>query len=71
MKLLCREDHDNEDRCPPHVFVGAYESDGGTGVIYCEHCGDVRSLTPTSLVAANEAARQIAADIENGIRRQQ
>lgn len=58
MRLLCRDEHDEDDICPPHDFEGSWASiaaDGSqVGVIFCTHCGDVRSMVPPGIEAPVE-----------------
>lgn len=58
MRLLCRDDHDEPDECPPHAFESGWTNtaaDGAqTGVMFCTLCGDVRSLVPPSVGAPVE-----------------
>ena len=54
MRLICRDEHDDMDLCPPHDFEAGWQTsdDSGDpmgGVIYCKACGDVRSLTPPTI----------------------
>lgn len=52
MRLLCRDDHDTPDICPPHEFTSGWERDTNSqGVIFCTACGDMRYLTPPSTEA--------------------
>ena len=56
MKLLCYDEHDKDDICPPHKFEAAWSKDRDgdepmQGVIFCTACGDVRALTPPAVGA--------------------
>ena len=55
MRLFCRDEHDKpEDRCPPHQFTAAgWDNEEGKwqSAIFCEACGDVRTLEPPAVAA--------------------